>query len=86
MRQGPPKAALFLSQAVKGTKLKDEAIALLSKTKEVAPLLSTTIHQKQAIADAFGQSATVWDLPGRPAAESRREYERLFKEIMSLLP
>jgi chromosome partitioning protein len=86
VRQGPPKAALFLSQAVKGTKLKDEAISLLSKTKEVAPLLKTTIHQKQAIADAFGQSATVWDLPGRPAAESRREYERLFKEIMSLLP
>jgi chromosome partitioning protein len=65
-------------------KLKDEAIALLSKTKEVAPLLKTTIHQKQAIADAFGQSATVWDLPGRPA-ESRREYERLFKEIMGML-
>lgn len=85
VRGGSPKAALFLSQAVKGTKLKNEAIALLAKTKEVAPLLKTVIHQKQAIADAFGQSATVWDMPGRPAAESRREYERLFKEIMGML-
>jgi chromosome partitioning protein len=86
VRKGSPKAAMFLSMAVKGTKLKDEATAVLSKTQEVAPLLKSVIHQKQAIADAPGQSATVWDLSGRPAAESRREYERLFKEIMGMLP
>jgi chromosome partitioning protein len=43
------------------------------------------IHQKQAIADTFGQAATIWDLPGRQAAESAREYERLFKEILGMV-
>jgi chromosome partitioning protein len=84
VRGGPPAAAVFLSRAVKGTKLKDEAIALLSKTPGVT-LLKTVIHQKQAIADTSGQSATVWDLPSRPATESAREYERLFKEILTML-
>lgn len=84
VRGGPPMAAVFLSRAVKGTKLKDEAYALLSKTPDVA-MLKTVIHQKQAIADTSGQSATVWDLSGRPATESAREYERLFKEILAML-
>lgn len=84
VRGGPPSAAVFLSRAVKGTKLKDEAYALLSKTPEVT-LLKTVIHQKQAIADTSGQSAAVWDLPNRPATESAQEYERLFKEILAML-
>jgi chromosome partitioning protein len=84
VRSGPPAAAVFLSRAVKGTKLKDEAIALLSKTPEVT-LLKTVIHQKQAIADTSGQSATVWDLAGARAKESVQEYERLFKEILAKL-
>ena len=84
VRGGSPIASVFLSRAVKGTKLKDEAYALLSKTPEVT-LLKTVIHQKQAIADTSGQSATVWDLPSRPATESAREYERLFKEILAVL-
>ncbi|HEY9669670.1 MAG TPA: ParA family protein [Coleofasciculaceae cyanobacterium] len=83
VRGGPPTAAVFLSRAVKGTKLKDEALALLSKTKEVT-VLKSVIHQKQAIADTSGQPATVWDLPSRPAKESAREYERLFKEILAM--
>jgi chromosome partitioning protein len=70
---------------VKGTKLKDEAIALLSKTPEVT-LLKTVIHQKQAIADTSGQSATVWEFPSARAKESVQEYERLFKEILAMLP
>jgi chromosome partitioning protein len=84
VRGGSPAAAMFVSRAVKGTKLKDEAIALLSKTPEVT-VLNTVIHQKQAIADTSGQSATVWELRSRPATESAREYERLFKEILTLL-
>lgn len=85
VRGGLPTAAIFLSRAVKGTKLKDEAIALLKQTPE-ATLLKTVIHQKQAIADTSGQSATVWELPGRAAAESGGEFDRLFKEILKLLP
>lgn len=84
VRGGTPTAAMFLSRAVKGTKLKDEAYALLSKTPELT-LLKSVIHQKQVIADTSGQSATVWDLSSRPAKESAREYERLFKEILTLL-
>lgn len=84
VRGGTPAAAMFLSRAVKGTKLKDEAYALLSKTPELT-LLKSVIHQKQVIADTSGQSATVWDLSSRPAKESAREYERLFKEILTLL-
>lgn len=84
VRGGPPAAAVFLSRAVKGTKLKEEAIALLSKTPEVT-MLKTVVHQKQAIADTSGQSATVWDLSSRPAKESTQEYERLFKEVLAML-
>jgi len=83
VRGGLPKAALFISRAVKGTKLKGEAIALLNNTG--VPLLKTVVHQRQVIADTFGQGATVWELPGRPAAESAREYERLFAEILKML-
>ncbi len=85
VRGGLPKAVMFLSRAVKGTKLKDEAIALLSKNPG-AMLLDTVIHQKQAIADTSGQSATVWELPGRPASESASEYEKLFTEMLKQLP
>lgn len=84
VRGGPPTAAVFLSRAVKGTKLKDEALTLLSKTPEVL-LLKTVIHQKQGIADTSGQSATVWNFPGARAKESAQEYERLFKEILTML-
>jgi chromosome partitioning protein len=85
VRGGQPQAALFLSRAVKGTRLKEEAIALLEKNPG-AMLLETTIHQKQAIADSSGQSATVWDMAGKPAADSAEEYDLLFKEILNLLP
>jgi chromosome partitioning protein len=84
VRSGPPKAAVFLSRAVKGTKLLDEALTLLRKTE--VPILKTIIHQKQAIADTFGQGAVVWELVGKPAAESAQEFDRLFQEIMELLP
>jgi chromosome partitioning protein len=83
VRGGAPAAAIFLSRAVKGTKLLDEAIALLQKTE--VPVLKTVIHQKQAIADTFGQSAVVWDMTGKPAADSATEFDKLFKEIMGLL-
>jgi chromosome partitioning protein len=83
VRGGQPVTVLFLSRAVKGTKLKEEAIALLSKNPG-AVLLKSVIHQRQAIADTSGQSATVWDLPGKPAADSGKEYEGLFKEILKM--
>ncbi|MEZ4536961.1 MAG: AAA family ATPase [Cyanobacteriota/Melainabacteria group bacterium] len=82
--KGSPRAALFISRAVKGTKLKDEAIALLGKSPEVG-LLKSVVHQRQVIADAFGQSQTVWDMAGKSAKDAAKEYKQLFVEIMSLV-
>lgn len=83
-RDTAPKAAVLLSRAVKGTRLKDEAIAQLSSMG--IPILHTVIHQRQAVADTFGQSATVWELLGKGAVEAAEEFDELFKEIMELLP
>ena len=84
VRQGAPTAALFLSRAVKGTTLKDEALAVLNELGY--PVLTTVIHQRQAIADSFGQQATVFDMSGRAASDCAREYDNLFKEIQTLWP
>jgi len=80
---GAPKAVVFLSRAVKGTKLLMEARTLLAQSG--IQVLKTTVHQRQVVADTFGQGATVWDLSGRPAAESAREFEKLFAEVMEVL-
>lgn len=84
VRNGSPKAAVFLSRAVKGTKLLDEAISLLGKSD--IPVLKTVIYQRQVVADTFGQGATVWEMPGKPAAESAGEFERLFQEVLEMVP
>jgi chromosome partitioning protein len=85
VRQGPPQAVMFLSRAVKGTKLKTGAMELLEKLTPTIKVLKAVIHQKQVIADSSGQAATVWDLGGQPASYSGKEYSRLFKEIMGAL-
>jgi chromosome partitioning protein len=74
---------VFLSRAVKGTKLLAEARSLLAQSG--IQILNTTVHQRQVVADTFGQAATVWDLSGRPAAESANEFEKLFREVMEVL-
>jgi len=84
IRGGLPKAALFLNKAIKGTKLKDEAFAVLQQVQDVE-LLETIVHQRQIITDSFGQGATVFDLPGTPAGTARRELESLFKQAMEVL-
>jgi chromosome partitioning protein len=84
VRQGAPEAAVFLSRAVKGTRLKDEAIGHLENLG--VPILKTVVHQRQAIADTFGQAATVWELLGKAALEAAEEFEQLFQEVRALLP
>jgi chromosome partitioning protein len=81
-REGNPKAAVFLSRAVKGTRLKDEAITLLANIG--VPVLETVIHQRQSIADTFGQAATVWELLGKASVEAAEEFEQLFHEIIEI--
>lgn len=83
IRGGLPKAALFLNKAIKGTKLKTEAIAVLQQVQDIK-LLKPIIHQRQIITDAFGQGATVFELTGTPAGTARRELDSLFRQAMEL--
>jgi chromosome partitioning protein len=81
-RGGLPQAQVLLSRAIKGTRLKDEAIALLKKAH--VPTFATVIHQRQVIADTFGQRATVFDLAGRSAIEASQEFEQLSQEVVTI--
>jgi chromosome partitioning protein len=85
VRQGPPQTLMFLSRAVKGTKLKTEAMELLGKLAPTIKVLKSIVHQKQVITDSSGQAATVWDWGDQPASYSGKEYNLLFKEIMGAL-
>ncbi|MBD1848212.1 AAA family ATPase [Cyanobacteria bacterium FACHB-63] len=84
IRGGLPKAAIFLNKAIKGTRLKDEAFAVLQQVQDVN-FLETIIHQRQVVADSFGQGATVFDMSGTAAGTARRELERLFKQAVEIL-
>jgi chromosome partitioning protein len=84
IRQGLPKGTLFLNRAKQGTRLKNEATRFLKAIPGMIAL-KTIIHDREAIADAPGQNATVWTMPGRPAASAKREYNQLFSEILELL-
>lgn len=76
------KAATFISCAIPRTKLKEEAAEALSKIPGVV-LLRTIIHQRQAVADAFGQQSVVWQM-GASAKKAAREYAALYREVMKL--
>lgn len=82
IRKGTPKAAIFLSRASKGTVLLREAQEVLSQTQGLT-LLKPVIYQRQVIADAPGQSATVFNMSGEAASQAAREYEQLFEEALS---
>jgi chromosome partitioning protein len=84
IRKGEPRAAIFLNRAIKGTRLKQEAFSVLKAIPNI-DVLSEVIHQRQIIADAFGQSATVFDLTGDAAQDAQKEYTRLFKSMFKLL-
>lgn len=83
VRSGKPAAVVFLSRATKGTRLKMEASQLLQKSG--LQVMESVIHQRQVLADVFGQGQILWTTKGRPAKESAREYDKLFKEIMEQL-
>ena len=81
IRRGEPRAVMFVNRAVKGTKLKDEAIEVLRLFPGVT-VLDKVLHQRQIIADCFGQNSTVFDLSGSSAGIARREMEELFKQAL----
>ncbi len=72
---------MFLSRASRGTVLMREAQEALSKTQGFV-LLDSVICQRQAIADAPGQAATVFTMPGGPASSVAKDYDRLFEEAI----
>ena len=84
IRKGEPQAAIFLNRAIKGTRLKQEAFTVLKAVPDLN-VLGEVIHQRQIIADAFGQGATVFDLTGDAAQAAQTEYSRLFKTILKAL-
>lgn len=82
VRNGLPKVKILISRAVKGTRLYDEAIAFLKEK----PLFATAIHQRQAVADCFGQAAVVWTLPkSKGAQEGIEEFNALCSEILEVV-
>ena len=83
LRGGMPKAAMFLSRATKGTVLLQESREVLKGNP--FPLLSTTIYQRQCLADAPGQEKTVFQMSGAAAKEAAKDYESLFKESLDVL-
>jgi chromosome partitioning protein len=83
VRNGKPTVRLVLSRGTKGTRLLQESRALLQSK---GALLKTVIHQRQAIADCFGQGATVWTLPTDSGVkDAREEFDSLCKEIMEVI-
>ena len=84
IRKGEPQAAIFLNRAIKGTRLKQEAFTVLKAVPDLN-VLGEVIHQRQIIADAFGQGATVFALTGDAAQAAQSEYSRLFKTILKSL-
>lgn len=84
VRNGLPEAALFLSRAVKGTRLATESYAVLENSGMTT--LNTIVYQRQVVADAPGQVSTVFNMPGEAAKAASKEYQALFKEILGMLP
>ncbi|NJL20956.1 MAG: AAA family ATPase [Leptolyngbyaceae cyanobacterium SM1_3_5] len=81
IRKASPKAAMFLSRATRGTLLMREAQDALSRTQGFA-LLDSVVYQRQAIADAPGQAATVFTMTGEAATSAAKDYNSLFEEAL----
>ena len=80
-RDGLPKAGLFINRALKNTKLLRDAKDLL-ETLDGITILRSIIYQRQPIADAYLQQATVWTMTR--ALDAQSDYEKLFAEILRL--
>lgn len=81
IRKGAPKAAMFLSRASRGTVLMREAQEVLRKTQGFV-LLDSIIYQRQVIADAPGQAATIFTMSGEVAKSAAKDYNSLFEEAL----
>ena len=82
-RDGLPRAGMFLNRAIKNTNLLKEAQELLQQLEAMGvSSFKQVIYQRQVIADAYLQKATVWELKnGKQAA---KDYQILFKEFLKM--
>jgi len=79
---GKPEARLVLNRGVKGTRLLTESQTLLQSKG----LLDTIIHQRQVLADCYGQQQLIWTMPGgKDVKDAREEFDLLCKEIVEVL-
>ncbi len=74
--------ATFINRAIPRTRLEREIQTALNNLEGIVSL-KTIIYQRQSIADAFGQSQTVFDM-GSNGEKSATEYHNLFAEVMAL--
>ena len=74
--------ATFINRAIKGTNLVRETQDALNNIEGIIHL-ETIIHQRQCIADAFGQGETVFSM-GINGEKSAQEYRNLFTEAIAL--
>jgi chromosome partitioning protein len=86
VRQKSPKALMFLSRAVKGTKLKTEALELLGKlTPTIKPCSNQSFTKNKRSSILWNKQLRYGMQGGQPASYSGKEDSRLFKEIMGAL-
>jgi chromosome partitioning protein len=78
-------AVFMLSRAKAGTILLAESKAVLDGYAAEIPLLADMIHERQAIADSFGQQTTVFDMAGEGARKAAAEYETIFDSILEMI-
>jgi hypothetical protein len=77
---------MFLSRAVKGTKLKTEAMELLGKRAPTIKPCSNRSFTKNKRSPILRGKQLQWGMRGgQPASYSTKDYSRLFKEIMGAL-
>lgn len=82
VRRDRPRVALALTKAKKQTRLKAEALEFLGGLG--VPLLKQVVHDRQVVADSFGQNSFVFDIEGKAAADASKEFHSLFSELIKL--
>ena len=87
LRGNLPKAAVYMSQVKKGTRLLGEAQEALGEEGGV-PLLESVIYDHQVFKDAPGQAATVFRMTtgstAKTAKTAAKLYEALFTEALRI--
>ncbi len=82
-RDGLPRAGMFLNRAIKNTNLLKEAQELLQQLEAMGvSSFKQVIYQRQVIADAYLQKATVWEL--KNGFQAAKDYQILFKEFLKM--